>query len=110
MPRARACALSPDAVVFPAMADVAPADIDVAEASAALGWRNGVWVANGNLAIRHLGIPTVTVPMGTMADTGMPVGLTLAGRAYDDTALLALAAAFEATGRRRTEPPRTSRL
>jgi amidase len=99
-----------DAVVFPAVADVAPADMDRDEASAALGWRNGVWVANGNLAIRHLGIPTVTVPMGTMADIGMPVGLTFAGRAYDDTTLLRLAAAFEATGARRTEPPRTPRL
>ncbi len=97
-----------DAVVFPAVADVGPADMDVNEASADLGWRNGVWVANGNLAIRHLGIPTVTVPMGTMADIGMPVGLTFAGRAYDDTALLALAAAFEATGSRRTTPPLTS--
>lgn len=99
-----------DAVAFPAVADVGPADMDVNEASAELGWRNGVWVANGNLVPRHLGIPTVTVPMGTMADIGMPVGLTLAGRAYDDTALLALAAAFEATGDRRTEPPRTPRL
>ncbi|QIG39615.1 amidase [Microbacterium sp. 4R-513] len=99
-----------DAVVFPAVADVGPADMDRVEASADLGWRNGVWVANGNLAIRHLGIPTVTVPMGTMADIGMPVGLTFAGRAYDDTALLRLAAAFEATGARRTEPPRTPRL
>ncbi|WP_424464749.1 amidase [Pseudoclavibacter helvolus] len=99
-----------DAVVFPAVADVGRADMDVDEASAELGWRNGVWVANGNLAIRHLGIPTVTVPMGTMADIGMPVGLTFAGRAYDDTALLRLASAFEATGERRTEPPRTPRL
>ncbi|MFK4728942.1 amidase [Agromyces mediolanus] len=99
-----------DAVAFPAVADVGPADMDVNEASAELGWRNGVWVANGNLVPRHLGIPTVTVPMGTMADIGMPVGLTIAGRAYDDTALLALAAAFEATGDRRTEPPRTPRL
>ena len=99
-----------DAVVFPAVADVGPADMDVNPASADLGWRNGVWVANGNLVPRHLGIPTVTVPMGTMADIGMPVGLTFAGRAYDDTALLALAAAFEATGSRRTEPPRTPRL
>jgi amidase len=98
-----------DAVVFPAVADVGPADMDVNAASADLGWRNGVWVANGNLVPRHLGIPTVTVPMGTMADIGMPVGLTFAGRAYDDTALLALAAAFEATGSRRTEPPRTPR-
>jgi amidase len=99
-----------DAVVFPAVADVAPADMDVDSESADLGWRNGVWVANGNLVPRHLGIPTVTVPMGTMDDTRMPVGLTFAGRAYDDAALLALAAAFEATGRRRTEPPRTPRL
>ncbi|MFI1381889.1 amidase [Embleya sp. NPDC020886] len=99
-----------DAVVFPAVADVGPADMDVEEASADLGWRNGVWVANGNLVPRHLGIPTVTVPMGAMADIGMPVGLTFAGRAYDDNALLGLAAAFEATGNRRTEPPRTPRL
>ncbi len=99
-----------DAVVFPAAADVGPADMDVNEASADLGWRNGVWVANGNLVPRHLGIPTVTVPLGTMADIGMPVGLTFAGRAYDDAALLALAAAFEATGTRRTPPPRTPRL
>jgi amidase len=99
-----------DAVVFPAVADVGPADMDVNPASADLGWRNGVWVANGNLAIRHLGIPTVTVPMGTMADIGMPVGLTIAGRAYDDTALLRLGVAIEATRRRRTEPPRTPRL
>ncbi|GAB2739880.1 amidase [Arthrobacter bambusae] len=99
-----------DAVIFPAAADVGPADMDVNKSSADLGWRNGVWVANGNLVPRHLGIPTVTVPMGTMSDTGMPVGLTFAGRAYDDTALLALAAAFEATGERRTAPPRTPRL
>ncbi|MCZ0983443.1 amidase [Streptomyces diastatochromogenes] len=99
-----------DAVVFPAVADVGPADMDVDVASADLGWRNGVWVANGNLVPRHLGIPTVTVPMGTMTDTGMPVGLTFAGRAYDDNTLLTLAAAFEKTGSRRTEPPRTPRL
>ncbi|MGO4145127.1 amidase [Paenarthrobacter sp. YAF11_1] len=99
-----------DAVLFPAAADVGPADMDVNPASADLGWRNGVWVANGNLVPRHLGIPTVTVPMGTMADIGMPVGLTFAGRAYDDTALLTLAAAFEATGSRRTVPPRTPAL
>lgn len=99
-----------DAVVFPAVADVGPADADVNEASAAKAWANGVWVANGNLVPRHLGIPTVTVPMGTMSDIGMPVGLTFAGRAYDDAALLSLACAFEATGTRRTEPPRTPRL
>lgn len=99
-----------DAIVFPAVADVGPADMDVNPESADLGWRNGVWVANGNLVPRHLGIPTVTVPMGTMSDIGMPIGLTFAGRAYDDTRLLMLAAAFEATGNRRTSPPRTPPL
>ncbi|WP_431806362.1 amidase [Microbacterium paraoxydans] len=103
-------ALGLDAVIFPAVADVGPADMDVNPASADAGWRNGVWVANGNLAIRHLGIPTVTVPMGTTADIGMPVGLTIAGRGWDDAALLRLAAAFEATGERRTAPPRTPAL
>ncbi|MBJ2246568.1 MULTISPECIES: amidase [Pseudomonas] len=96
-----------DAVLFPTVADVGPADADVNEASADIAWSNGVWVANGNLAIRHLGVPTVTVPMGVMADIGMPVGLTFAGRAYDDSALLRFAAAFEATGSKRMIPPRT---
>ena len=99
-----------DAVIFPAMADVGPADMDVDEASADLGWRNGTWVANGNLVPRHLGIPSVTVPMGTMSDTGIPVGLTIAGRGWDESALIEIAAAFEATGSRREVPPRTPRL
>ena len=99
-----------DAVLFPAVADVGPADADVDEESAEAAWRNGVWVANGNLAIRHLGIPTVTVPMGTLADIGMPVGLTFAGPAYSDPDLLAWAAAFEALRPRRTPPPRTPEL
>lgn len=103
-------ALALDAVAFPAVADVGPADMDVDPASADLGWRNGVWIANGNLAMRHFGIPSVTVPMGVMSDIGMPVGLTFCGRAYADSELLTLAAAFEATGSRRAAPPRTPRL
>ncbi len=99
-----------DAVAFPAVADVGAADSDVNVASADRTWRNGVWIANGNLAVRHLGIPTVTVPMGLLADIRMPIGLTFAGRAYDDSALLRLAAAFEATGTRRVPPPRTPSL
>jgi amidase len=99
-----------DAVVFPAVADIAPADADTNRDSADLAWRNGTWIANGNLAIRHLGIPTVTVPMGTLAEIGMPVGLTIAGRAYDDSSLLRLGAAVEALGPRRTTPPRTPPL
>ncbi|MEY9334536.1 amidase [Pseudomonas protegens] len=99
-----------DAVLFPTVADVGPADADINPESADIAWSNGVWVANGNLAIRHLGVPTVTVPMGVMADIGMPVGLTFAGRAYDDSSLLRLASAFEATGSKRLIPPRTPAL
>ncbi|MGN6444862.1 amidase [Amnibacterium sp.] len=116
--RARAAWLDPeldaldlDAVVFPAVADVGPADADVDPASADLAWRDGTWVANGNLVIRHLGIPTVTVPMGLMADIGMPIGLTIAGRAWDDARLLAIAAAMESAGvSERHAPPRTPPL
>ena len=99
-----------DAVLFPTVADVGPADADVNPVSADIAWSNGVWVANGNLAIRHLGVPTVTVPMGVMADIGMPVGLTFAGRAYDDSMLLRFASAFESLGNKRMIPPRTPPL
>ena len=99
-----------DAVLFPTVADVGPADADVNPASADIAWSNGIWVANGNLAIRHLGVPTVTVPMGVMPDIDMPVGLTFAGRAYDDSALLRLASAYEASGSKRLIPPRTPPL
>ncbi len=99
-----------DAVLFPTVADVGPANADVDPQAADIAWSNGVWVANGNLAIRHLGVPTVTVPMGVMADIGMPVGLTIAGRAYDDSNLLRFASAFESVGSKRLIPPRTPAL
>ena len=63
--------------------------------------RNGVVYSNGNRVIRHLGIPTVTVPMGFMSDIQMPVGLTFAGAAYSDDALLDYASAYEQATRRR---------
>ena len=99
-----------DAVVFPASADVGPADADVNDASADLAWRNGTWVANGNLVPRHLGIPTVTAPMGIMSDIGMPTGLTFAGRGYDDSNLLAYAWAFDHYRNHRVAAPRTPEL
>jgi amidase len=98
------------AAIFPTLTDVGPADSDVNEASADLTWRNGVWVATGNLAIRHLGIPTVNVPLGTADDIGMPFGLTIAGAAYSDAKLLELGSLFEAINPVRTVPPRTPEL
>ena len=85
-----------DGVVFPANADVGREDAERDAAAADHAWANGVFFSNGNYALRHLGIPTVTVGMGVMSDIGMPVGLTFAGRAYADPELLAFAAAFEA--------------
>lgn len=99
-----------DVLAFPTCADIAPADADTNPASHDVAWRNGTWVANGNLAIRHLGIPTVTVPMGMAADIAMPFGLTFAGRGWDDTRLLRAAAVFDAGKVRRTAPPRTPEL
>lgn len=99
-----------DAVVFPASADVGPADADVNETSADIAWRNGTWVANGNLVPRHLGIPTVTTPMGILSDIGMPTGLTFAGRGYDDANLLSYAWAFDHQRNRRIAAPRTPEL
>lgn len=103
-------ALGLDAVVFPTVADVGHADSDYNAQSQKAAWRNGVWVANGNQAIRHLGIPTVTTSMGLMSDIGMPIGLTFAGRAYDDNALLSYAYAFESSRSRRPLPQRTPPL
>ena len=99
-----------DALLFPSAADVGPATMDVDPEAADQGWRNGVWVANGNLAIRHLGIPTVTIPLGVMSDTHMPVGVTIAGRAYDDAQLLQLACAVEQLAPGRIPAPRTPPL
>ena len=88
------------------------ADADINVASADRAWANGVLFSNGNYALRHVGVPTVTVAMGLMSDIGMPVGLTFAGSAYDDLALLSYAFAFE-TGEGeslRKAPPSTPAL
>ncbi|KQR00439.1 amidase [Arthrobacter sp. Leaf141] len=99
-----------DAVIFPTAADVGPSDSDTNPSSADIAWRNGVWVSNGNLVPRHLGVPTWTLPLGTMSDTRMPVGVTVAGPAYDDARLLQLASAMEKLRPRRAMPPRTPQL
>ena len=87
-----------DGVVFPANADVGREDAEFDSAAADHAWSNGVFFSNGNYALRHLGIPTVTVAMGKLDDIGMPVGVTFAGRAYDDVALLGYGYAFEQGG------------
>ncbi|KFH46014.1 Glutamyl-tRNA(Gln) amidotransferase subunit A-like protein [Hapsidospora chrysogenum ATCC 11550] len=97
-------------VVFPAAGDVGPANADSNFEGAALAWRNGVYYSNGNRAIRHLGIPTVSVPMGILRDKGVPMNLTFAGKAFDDVSLLQWANAFESKTRHRVPPSHTPAL
>lgn len=99
-----------DMLVWPCNGDVGKADADANETSAAEAWRNGVLYSNGNCAIRQFGIPTVSVPMGVMADTKMPVNLTFASRAYDDNNLFRYAYAFEIASNLRQAPMRTPAL
>lgn len=80
-----------DLVVWPSAGDVGPEDVETNSTAAELAWRNGVARSNGNAAIRQLGIPTVSVMMGAMNDTHMPVDLTFAAKGYEDNALLSMA-------------------
>ncbi|GAA2231278.1 amidase [Herbiconiux moechotypicola] len=90
-----------DLVAFPAAGDVGRVDLFTRPESLEAASRNGVVYSNGNRVIRHLGIPTVTVPMGFMGDTQMPVGLTFAGPAHSDDTLLDRAWAYEQATHRR---------
>ncbi|KAI8712186.1 Amidase domain-containing protein [Fusarium sp. LHS14.1] len=99
-----------DCVAFPAAGDVGPANADSRFEGADLAWRNGTYYSNGNRAMRHLGIPSVSVPMGLMSDKKVPVNLSFAGRAYDDVKLLQWANAYEAKTQHRVPPPHTPAL
>lgn len=90
-----------DVLAFPANADIGPWDAESNPDSARLAWADGAVFSHMNHVMRRVGLPSVTVPMGRTADLGMPVGLTLCGRAYADADLLRWAAAVE-----RALPPR----
>lgn len=94
-----------DVIVFPAQGDVGPADLEFNLDSAKHSLQNGVKYSNGNRAIRHLGVPTVSVPMGVLEGKGMPVNITFAGRACEDVKLLEYAYSFEQATKARTSPP-----
>ncbi|KEQ81634.1 hypothetical protein M438DRAFT_278978 [Aureobasidium pullulans EXF-150] len=83
-----------DAVVFPAVGDVGKADLEQDPTSAEHALLNSVRYSNGNRALRHLGVPTVSVPMGILEGKNMPVNLTLCSRAGADAELLCYAYAY----------------
>lgn len=99
-----------DAVVFPANGDIGAANADADENASNFAWTNGVKYSNGNRPIRHLGIPTISVPMGIMEDTKMPVNLTFAGKAYQDNDILSYGFAFEMATKSRVQPSLTPAL
>lgn len=94
-----------DVIAFPAQGDVGLADLEFSLESAKHSLQNGVKYSNGNRAIRHLGVPTVSVPMGVLEEKGMPVNITFAGRAYEDVKLLEYAYSFEQATKARISPP-----
>ncbi|KAI8239710.1 Glutamyl-tRNA(Gln) amidotransferase subunit A [Colletotrichum sp. SAR 10_96] len=69
-----------DVLVFPTNGDVGRADSEEERDSMLHTLQDGVKYSNGNRAMKHLGVPAVTVPMGTLSDKKMPVGLTFAGK------------------------------
>ncbi|ETI20835.1 hypothetical protein G647_07177 [Cladophialophora carrionii CBS 160.54] len=99
-----------DFVAFPAAGDVARADADIDDRSARHAWTDGVKYSHGNRALRHLGIPSVTVPMGIFENSKMPMSLTFLSRAYDDLSLLQAGYAYEQNSKRRVVPPLTPPL
>lgn len=99
-----------DFIAFPAAGDVARADADVDDDSARHAWTDGVKYSHGNRGLRHLGIPSVTVPMGILEDSKMPMGLTFLSQAYDDISLIQAGRAYEQVSKRRTSPPLTPPL
>ncbi|RSL44562.1 hypothetical protein CEP53_011190 [Fusarium sp. AF-6] len=94
-----------DLVAFPTNGDVAYANADETFESMTDALRPGVLYSNGGRAFKHLGIPCITVPMGKMADKGMPVGVTFCSKAWQDQDLLRYAFAYETGSRRRVTPP-----
>ncbi|KAF4454824.1 amidase family protein [Fusarium austroafricanum] len=99
-----------DLLAFPTNGDVPFANADEDMASMLHALQDGIKYANGGRALKHLGVPCVTVPMGTMADKHMPVGITFATKAWKDNDLLRYAFAYENATNRRSLPPKTPEL
>jgi amidase len=93
-----------DLLAFPAATGVGPANADCDPDACRAAWRRGIEHSTGGFTVRHLGLPTVTVTMGQMPTTRMPVGITFASTAYRDADVISAAYAFEQAGDRRRRP------
>ncbi|ETS86725.1 hypothetical protein PFICI_00553 [Pestalotiopsis fici W106-1] len=93
-----------DLLAFPTNGDVAYADADESFQSMQHALQDGIKYSNGGRALKHLGVPCITLPMGLMASKQMPLGITFATKAYADNDLLRYAYAYETISRKRTAP------
>jgi Asp-tRNA(Asn)/Glu-tRNA(Gln) amidotransferase A subunit family amidase len=57
----------------------------------------------------HTGFPAITVPMG-FTESGLPLGLQMVGRNFDEATLIKLAYSYEQATRHRRPPQSTPRL
>ena len=57
----------------------------------------------------HTGFPAITVPMG-FTGSGLPLGLQMVGRQFDEATLIKLAYGYEQATRHRVPPDKTPRL
>lgn len=95
-----------DLLAFPTNGDVPFANADEDLDSMRHALQDGVKYANGGRALKHLGVPCITVPMGEIEEKGMPVGITFATKGWADQDLLRFAFAYENAFKRRTVPRR----
>lgn len=94
-----------DLIAFPTNGDVPYADADENPESMVHALQDGIKYANGGRALKHVGVPCITVPMGNIERKDMPVGLALTTRAYADSDLLRYSYVHEITSRRWIPPP-----
>ncbi|KAJ5456125.1 amidase family protein [Penicillium daleae] len=96
-----------DMLAFPTNGDVPYSNSDEVLESMLHALQNGVKYSNGGRVLKHCGVPCITLPMGTMSENKMPVGITFASKAHTDNDLLRYAYAYEAASRARTTPSLT---
>jgi amidase len=81
-----------DAIIAPSMSPAWPIDHLLGDHFVGAGY--------GTAAVA--GTPSITVPVGSVR--GLPLGLTIMGRAYDENGIIALASAIEQTMKARIAP------
>jgi Asp-tRNA(Asn)/Glu-tRNA(Gln) amidotransferase A subunit family amidase len=69
-----------DCLVSPTNRDVDHADVDEEVESMIHALQDGVKYSNSGSALKHLEVLAITVPMGTIPESGIPVGKTFCGR------------------------------